>query len=203
MIISDRSRPGGAPVFLAIAAGLAVMTAGLVALAGDPIAAMRLVIQWTARTSLLLFLGAFLASSTARLWPGPASGWLLANRRWLGLGFAFSHLIHAGGILLLHDADPVLFWQLTNPVSVVSGSIAYGMIALMAATSIDRVAAAMGGRAWARLHTAGLWLLWVVFLVSNGKRIGNSLLYLVPVIILLAALAVRMAARRHARPAAG
>jgi methionine sulfoxide reductase heme-binding subunit len=56
---------------------------------------MRLTIRATGRTSCLLFLSAFVASSLHRLITIPFSTWLLKNRRYLGISMAVSHTYHA------------------------------------------------------------------------------------------------------------
>src|ERR1700693_1579899 len=60
---------------------------------------VRVVIRFTARTSLLLFCLAFGAAALARLWPGPWTRWQRRNRRYLGVSFAASHAIHAMDII--------------------------------------------------------------------------------------------------------
>ena len=61
--------------------------------------ALRSAIRVTARTSFALFLLTFLASSLATLVPTGRTKALLRERRFLGLSFAFSHLVH--GVLIL------------------------------------------------------------------------------------------------------
>jgi DMSO/TMAO reductase YedYZ heme-binding membrane subunit len=170
----------------------------MLAQATEPVEGVRLVIRTTARTSLALFLAAFLASSLARIWPGGFTSWLVANRRWFGLSFAWSHLVHAVAIIALVQLDPALFWTLSNPVSIAGGSTAYLFIALLAATSYDRMVKAIGPQRWAKLHRTGIWVIWLVFFVSNAKRIPGSGWYALPVAILLAAAFVRLRAPRLA-----
>src|SRR5262245_49498458 len=55
---------------------------------------LRLVIRTTAKTSLLFFSAAFVAAALARGWPHPVSRWLSRQRRYLGVSFAASHLVH-------------------------------------------------------------------------------------------------------------
>lgn len=186
----------GPVVFFVSAAVLAAGTMSVLMLVPDTVEAVRLVIRSTARISLVLFLSAFLASTLVRTWPGAGTRWLQANRRWLGLSFAWSHLIHALAIIALVRIDPVLFWTLSNPVSVAGGSICYLFITAMAATSFDRMVRRLGSRNWARLHTAGSWIVWLVFVISNVKRIPGSLWYVLPAAILLAAAAWRLLASR-------
>ena len=123
--------------------------------AGGGIDGVRLAIRTTARTSIALFLLAFTASSLAALLPTPFTAWQLRNRRYLGVSFAVSHLIHAVAIVLLLRWDAALFWTLTNPVNIGTGGLAYAVILAMAATSFDRTAAWLGPRALARPAPAG------------------------------------------------
>ncbi len=193
--------PNGPALFLLIAAALAAMTGGMILADQAGVEGVRLAIRATARTSLALFLCAFAASALFKLWPGDASRWLLRNRRWFGLGFAFSHLLHAGAIFLLYRFHPDIFGQLVQPSTFVSGGLAYLFIALLAATSFDRAVAALGPKNWKRLHRLGIWFLWISFLVTNGKRIPASALYSFPVALLFAALALRIWAGFRGRPA--
>jgi methionine sulfoxide reductase heme-binding subunit len=143
----------------------------------EPAEAARLVVRLTARTSLLLFAMAFTASSLARLLPSPATRWQRRNRRYLAVGFAGSHLIHALAIIALARLDPGLFLELTNPVSYVAGGLAYVFIILMTVTSFDRTAAMIGPRAWKWLHTVGAWYIWMSFALNFGKRFAVNPAY--------------------------
>lgn len=199
----DRAIPTGPALFLLIAAALAAMAGGMILADGGGVEGVRLAIRATARTSLALFLLAFAASALFKLWPGNTTRWLLANRRWVGLGFAFSHFVHAGAIFLLHRWHPDTFALLVQPRTFITGGIAYLFIALLAATSFDRAVAALGPKAWKRLHSIGIWVIWLSFVFTNGKRIPASAAYAIPVAILFAALALRLwAARRSRRIAA-
>lgn len=177
---------------------LVIMAAAVAAMAPNAVEGARAVIRMTARTSLLLFLMAFVASSLARMFPSALTRWLRANRRYIGVSFAVSHLLHAIAIITLARLDPALFAQLTNVGSFIGGGIAYLFIILMTATSFDRTAALIGPRAWRLLHTAGIWFLWVSFTLNFGKRIPTSPYYWLPVALLLAALVLRIVARRRA-----
>lgn len=191
----------GMRFFGGFAVALAAASIAVLALVPDLVEAVRLVIRATARISLVLFLAAFLAAAWARVWPGPAARWAVRNRRWLGLSFAWSHLVHAVAIVALVRLDPALFWTLTNPVSVAGGSICYLFIAMLAATSFDRMVKALGPQRWALLHRTGIWIIWTVFMVSNAKRIPGSAWYALPCVILIAAAVLRLAAPRLTRRA--
>ena len=77
---------------------------------------VRMVIRFTARTSLVLFCLAFSAAALARLWPNAWTRWLRRNRRYLGVSFAASHAIHAVAI-----AARVLFRSTGNTLVDVAG----------------------------------------------------------------------------------
>jgi hypothetical protein len=155
----------GPRLTLGLAAVLVTMVAALLAAAGWTEAGLRLVIRATARTSLVLFLAAFLASTLRRRWPGAATTWLLQNRRYVGLAFATSHLLHLLAILALRDAFPATFADVPWATVVVAGG-GFVVVALLAATSSDAAVRWLGVRRWSRLHRAGLYYLWVVFTVT-------------------------------------
>ena len=147
----------------AASAALVAMVALVVALEGTGEPGLRAVIRWTARTSLALFLLAFVASSLRRLWRAPASAWLLRNRRYLGLSFAVSHGLHLAGILALAASVPEATF---NPVTVVGGGVGYAFVAAMAATSSDAAFRRLGARRWRLLHRTGAWVIFAIFAQS-------------------------------------
>jgi len=167
--------------------------------AGGGTDGLRAVIRLTARTSLVFFLASFTASSLVRLAPSPTTRWLLAARRPMGLSFAASHAIHLAAIIALLRVDPALFSQLTTTGSVISGSTTYVVILVMAATSSDAAVRRLGPWLWRHIHLWGAWYVWLSFVFTNGKRVPMSLWYLVPVALLLAAVAARLAARLRTR----
>ena len=68
---------------------------------GFEVDGVRMVIRFTARTSLVFFCLAFSAAALARMWPNGWTRWLRRNRRYLGVSFAASHAIHAVAIACL------------------------------------------------------------------------------------------------------
>ena len=193
---SRLDRRGGPIFFVIIATAIAIIAMIALAVSPDLVAGVRLIIRITARISLPIFLAAFAASALARIWPTNTTQWLLANRRWLGLSFAWSHLVHLLAIFTLVRSDNALFWTLTNPVSLIGGSITYLFIAAMAATSFNGAVRALGPQRWALLHRTGLWMIWLVFLISNAKRIPGSGWYVIPCLLLIAAVSLRVKASR-------
>jgi hypothetical protein len=167
---------------------------------------IRLVIRATARTSLVLFVLAFTASAMVDLVPSGATRWQRSNRRYLGVSFAVSHLIHLAAIVSLAAFDNALFWKLTNVGTIVLAGTAYLFIAGMAATSFDRTAAWLGPRRWRLLHLVGGWYVWISFAVAIGKRVPLDPFYWPMAALVLAAGIVRLAAmwrrnRRRVAPA--
>jgi len=165
---------------------------------------VRMVIRFTARTSLMLFCLAFSAGALARLWPNAWTKWQRRNRRYLGVSFAASHGLHAVAIAVFARMDPAGFADATNLASYVFGGIGYAFIVAMTATSFDRTAAAIGPRAWRILHLSGGYYLWFQFMVSFGKRIPGMPLYslfLVPLLVVMALRLIAMASARTPRPA--
>jgi methionine sulfoxide reductase heme-binding subunit len=164
---------------------------------------VRMVIRFTARTSLLFFCLAFSAAALARLWPNAWTRWQRRNRRYLGVTFAASHGLHAIAIGCFAVMDPLAYAAATSVASYIFGGIGYAFIIAMAATSFDRSARAIGPRAWRGLHIIGGYYLLFQFTVSFGKRIPDMPLYALFLIPLLAVFALRMismAAKAAPRP---
>jgi methionine sulfoxide reductase heme-binding subunit len=179
-----------------VLAGLCVWIAGM---RQFEVEGVRMVIRFTARTSLLFFCLAFSAAALAWLVPNAFTRWQLRNRRFLGLTFAASHALHAAAILAFARMDPAGFAIATNLASYVFGGIGYAFIIAMAATSFDRTAAAIGRRAWRLLHLVGGYYLLLQFMVSFGKRIPTMPLYSLFLIPLFAVVALRLIAMALAR----
>lgn len=164
---------------------------------------LRAVVRLTAQTSVVLFCAVFAASSLRALWRHPVSAWLLRNRRYLGVTFAFSHLVHLVALVALAFVVPGFAGSL-GAVTLVFGGFAYVLIVAMAATSNDRAVAAIGRPAWQRLHRFGAYYLWILFAQSYLPRaLDKSPWYWLPAGLLLAALGLRLVAwwRQRRRPA--
>jgi DMSO/TMAO reductase YedYZ heme-binding membrane subunit len=163
------------------------------------VSGVRMVIRFTARTSLLLFCLAFGAAALARLWPNAWTRWQRRNRRALGVTFAASHGIHAIAIACFAEMAPADYMAATSAASYVFGGIGYAFIIAMTATSFDRSAELVGPRAWRILHLSGGYYLWFQFMVSFGKRIPGMPLYSLFLVPLLAVMALRLIAMASAR----
>lgn len=181
-------------LFALLSLTLLALSVWIAGMRGFEVDGVRMVIRFTARTSLLLFCLAFSAAALALLWPNKSTRWLRRNRRYLGVSFAASHAIHLAAIAAFAAMDPAGYAVATSISSYVFGGIGYAFIAAMTMTSFDRTAAAIGARAWRRLHLVGGYYLLFQFMVSFGKRIPDMPLYALFLIPLVAVFALRMVA---------
>jgi DMSO/TMAO reductase YedYZ heme-binding membrane subunit len=174
--------------------------AGIVASQGAGEDGLLLVLRATARTSLLLFLGVFLASTVRARWPNRATDWLLDNRRYLGVSFATSHAVHLAAIVGLTRVSA----HRPSDAVLVLGGLGFLLILAMTATSFDSTASLLGARRWKRLHTVGIYYLWAIFLLTYLGNAAKDPKAVISVALLLGALAFRIACRRspHAHAAA-
>ena len=185
---------GGWPLFGFNAFALTLMAIVLAGSRAFDVEGVRLVVRTTAQTSLLFFCIAFSASSLHGLVPFGLTRWLLANRRYFGVTFAYSHFLHAVGIYAFATLDPATFATQANTIMFVFGGLGYAFIVLMTLTSFDATAALIGPRAWQALHTTGAYYIWGVFLISEGRRAITDSYYWPFVGALFAVMALRLLA---------
>lgn len=183
---------------IAVSLGLLALTALQLVAWGPAEEGIRVVVRSSARSSLLLFALAFSASSLRTLWRKPATKWLLANRRYLGVSYAFSHGIHAVALLALADVSPE-FAGSVDAFTLVGGGLAYAFTAAMAATSSNAAIRALGRSHWRRLHVVGSWYIWIVFAQSYLPRAAMDPQYLVAGVIVIALPVLRFSARARRR----
>jgi methionine sulfoxide reductase heme-binding subunit len=164
------------------------ITALVFAVHGATQQGMHLVLRSTARTSLVLFLAVFVASPLRATWPSRATLWLIENRRYLGVSFATSHTVHFAAIIALTRVSQ----ERPDLVVVLLGGLGYAFILAMAATSFDKTAAWLGRKRWKRLHTAGVYYLWSVFMLTALGGVMHDPLSLFSVTLLAAALLLRL-----------
>ena len=177
------------------ALAIGVMIAAILAIFGANERGVHLVIRSTAQTSFALFTSAFIASPLLKLWPSGATRWLRANRRYIGVSFAVSHICHGAAIITLAVLTSGASVKEAGMTAVIGGTIIYLIILAMAATSFDRAVRWLGQRSWQRLHTTGIYVLWTIFALAYVLRAVNSILYLPFALVMIAAMALRVAAR--------
>lgn len=188
------NRPGRA-IAWALVVSLAV-AAGTLALHGTAALGWRAATRTTAQVAFPLFLLAFVASSLARLRPGPRTRALLARRRAVGLAFATAQLVHGLAILIFATQESGI---LRLDVEFVGGGLGFAFLIAMTATSNDAAQRALGGRIWRALHRSGQWVLFVIFAVTYAGRFAGNPRYAPGVLLLGLALALRLAAALQSR----
>ncbi|OBF43091.1 hypothetical protein A5719_09945 [Mycolicibacterium peregrinum] len=157
-------------------------------------------IRITARTSAILFLLAFTASSLYQLWPNNTTKWIRRNRRYLGVGFAGSHFVHAAFIVTTIVLNAQRFeTRVVDPTPhgvFVLDFIAYGFIIAMTITSFDRVSKRMQYSTWKNLHLTGSYVIWFTFFIAYWRRgVTYTEFYGPFLMIVLAALIIRFIAK--------
>jgi len=164
---------------------------------GGGLVGWQSVVRTSAKTSLFFFLTAFVASSVRALWRTPATAWLLANRRYIGVSFATSHAIHLVGILMVAKLSPDFSGNL---LTVIFGGLGYVWLFAMAATSFDGAVTWLGHHRWKLLHKGGMYYLWFIFVISYLPRaLVESAWYWPLVVMLFGALALRIVVYRRQR----
>jgi methionine sulfoxide reductase heme-binding subunit len=183
------------------ALGVAALVAGLLGAYGAGREGLGVVIRMTARAAVLLFLPVFAASSLRRFHRSPFTAWLLRNRRYLGVSFAVVHFTHLGVLAASAIRAPTEFFARNgNLATLGGGGLAYLLLAAMTVTSFDRTAAWLGRAWWSRLHLAGMYLLWLIFLQSYaGRATSEPVPHALLALALVAALVLRIASRARER----
>jgi len=183
----------GPRLLAAIALAIGIMTAAIMASISPLDTAAHALVRWTARTSLVLFALAYAARPLVQLWPRPQTKRLLAERKWLGLGFAVSHAAHLAGIIAIASPDVGAFVRAQPPTNAVA-ALTFLLIFAMAITSIEAVKRRMPASAWKRLHRTGMHFAWLSFAATYVGAVGRSPLYLVPAVIVVGVGVLRLAA---------
>jgi methionine sulfoxide reductase heme-binding subunit len=188
------------------AALLSFSVAGAVLVAGDHgREATRLALRLTARLSFVYFVLAFVASPLARLRPGRVTGWLVRRRRAFGVAFGASMTIHVGCILRLYSLYAPARPPMVTDADFLIGIPGLVLVALMTVTSLVAIRRRMPARAWKRLHTIGLYVVWSIFFlclvdsVSRKETLHPVVGYYAFITVLLSAMALRLTAVRLSR----
>ena len=196
----------GELAIVATAALVSFTVAATVLVAGDGgREATRLALRLTARLSFVYFMVAFVASPLARLRPGRLGRWLVRRRRAFGVAFGASMTIHVGCILRLYT-----LYAPDRPPMVTDADFFVGvpglvLVALMTVTSLIAVRRRIPPRAWKRLHTVGLYVVWSIFFlclvdsVSRKETDHPFAAYVAFIAVLVAAMALRLTAFRRDR----
>ena len=162
------------------------------------------IILRSVRCALPLFLVAFTASSLATLWPGPATRWLLSQRRYIGLAFAVGMGWHFA-FVAYSIAEFGLYASGLNARVTALDVLGLTFLALMTLTSFRWAARRLTSVNWRRLHKAGVYAIWFVatYIYLGGVRHGGDTLQDVAFGLLIAGWLLRVASwtRRRTRAA--
>jgi methionine sulfoxide reductase heme-binding subunit len=153
------------PMWLGLVLGIGAVTAGFAL--GDGLQDQwQHAARYTARVGFPLLILAYIARPLHQLSPSGFSKGVLARRRWIGLGFAISHTIHLGALVMALR----LAGQAPEPITVIGGGFAYVLLYAMAFTSTASAQRALG-KWWKRLHRFGIHYLWLIFAQSYLGRV--------------------------------
>nr|WP_298896146.1 hypothetical protein [uncultured Altererythrobacter sp.] len=188
------------PVWIGGALGLAAIAFAFATQAG-------LVDQWheaahyTARVGFPLLILAYVARPLVELTRSKWAKYILARRKYFGLGFAVAHTIHLAALITAIEVSG----EGKDVLTYVFGGAAYTILYVMAFTSNAAAMKAMGVW-WKRVHRSGIHYLWFIFFQSYAGRMADPEQAAVAIpftIIALAAAAVRFTAwwkaRQHKR----
>jgi sulfoxide reductase heme-binding subunit YedZ len=153
---------------------------------------MSPIILRSVRCALPLFLVAFTASSLATLWPSAGTRWLLANRRYIGLAFAFAMAWHFSFVAYTIGS----FGNPLNAKATALDVIGLVFLLLLTLTSFRPTARRLSRANWRRLHKTGVYVIWLVAtaIYFHSVREGGDLFHRVAFASLLAAWVLRVAA---------
>jgi sulfoxide reductase heme-binding subunit YedZ len=162
---------------------------------------MEFIVLRSVRCALPCFLVAFAASSLASLWPSRFTRWLLANRRYIGLAFAFG----MGWHLTFVAYSIWRFGNRLNATITTLDLIGFGFLLLMTLTSFRWFARRLTLADWRRLHKAGAYAIWLLatYIYLSNVRGGGDALHYALLAALLAAWALRVAAWMKTKLASG
>ena len=150
------------PFLYAVIASILAVVLGMT-LGQTPIEQALYIVRGTARIGLPLVLIIYTVSAIDQLRPNALSKWLYQNRRSLGLSFAFTHTVHLFAVI----------YYLGQPGSIDPGPIGifgYAMIYLMAFSSNSGSIKQLG-RWWKRIHTTGVHVIWIYYLVAYTQMV--------------------------------
>lgn len=160
------------------------------------------IIIHSVRCALPLFVVAFTASSLARLWPSRGTRWVLANRRYFGVAFAFGMAWHLSFVAY----SMLMLGRRLDRMSLTLDLIGLAFLIAMTVTSFRWASRHMSGATWRRLHKTGVYVIWLLatYLYEVFARAGHDIPDITALGVLLLAGGLRAAAWwTQVRPLAG
>lgn len=163
--------------------------------------AYGLAIRSTARTTLIAFLVAYMATPLFRLSGAEWAQNLVRNRRYWGVAAFISHAFHLALISIAVQKFYGGDWlAMADWTTLLFGGIGYVLFFAMALTSTAGWVRRLGVQNWRRLHTVGMHYLWLIFtatLLLSQLAEGPQAVQAFEVAALVIALGIRMVARRE------
>jgi sulfoxide reductase heme-binding subunit YedZ len=178
-------------LFLAVAVSISTLL-GLSHTDFNSARGMRSIVHRSVRCALPLFVLAFTTSSLSILWPSTLTRWMLANRRYIGLAFAFAMVWHFAFV-------GYTIWSFGNPLNVkatLMDVVGFIFLLLLTLTSFRWGASYLSRANWRRLHKTGVYAIWLVatLIYLHAVRVDAGLTYRAFLGVLLVAWMLRVAA---------
>jgi sulfoxide reductase heme-binding subunit YedZ len=150
------------------------------------------IILYSVRCALPFFLVAFTASSLAILWPSRSTRWLLSNRRYFGLAFAFG----MGWHLTFVAYTTIRFGNQLNRSAITLDMIGLAFLLALTLTSFRTIAQRLGPATWRLIHKTGVYVIWLLatYIYLAGARGDKDVFHIAALTVLVAAWLVRVAA---------
>jgi hypothetical protein len=116
------------------------------------------IIVYAVLCALPCLLVAFTASSLVVLWPSRTTRWILANRMYIGLAFAFGMLWHFAFVayFMTSFGNRLRWFDLTFDI------VGACLLLAMTLTSFRRFSRYLSLTNWRRLHKTGIYALWLL-----------------------------------------
>jgi hypothetical protein len=160
---------------------------------------VRLIDRLMIRISVVLFSLLFAASALATLFPSVATIWIFRNRRNFTVSFVIAFALHLCAIARFYALDASLFWAISPPLLVVLRCLGVVFIALMLFEALNKY----GVQRWKVLKSVAGYYIWIAFLNGFAKRVALDRFYLLPVALLILALALKVAGRMRFNKTSG
>lgn len=139
---------------------------GLLQAAGYTDENVRETLRLTARASFAILLIVFAARPAHQLFTAHFTSQLLSRRRLLGVAFTGMHTAHLILIFYRLRINEEMALQASN----IPGAIIYVLILAMFVTSFDATTRMLGRTNWKRLHTIGLYVIFIAFAQREVPR---------------------------------
>ncbi len=153
------------PVWIGGIAGLAAIAFAFATQTG-PVEQWHEAAHYTARVGFPLLILAYVARPLVELTGSDWAKYLLARRKYFGLGFAVAHTIHLAALVTAIEVSG----EGKDIVTYVFGGAAYAILYVMAFTSNTAAMKAIGVW-WKRVHRVGIHYLWFIFFQSYAGRV--------------------------------